>query len=343
MTRLPHIALLVAICLSAMSFVVRVDSIPELLAGESLYIRSELDDRTIDSTLISGPAARLGGEMERTEWCRICYTYPVNGGVATRWLPLFIGGNDSVSVVFGDYAKGELRISGSALNDAYAGLNAYMKSLMPMDHDRMAHFLAYATAMARDNKSNPLGAYLASFLSSAMDEEEWIVLHDSLSPDLRTYRPLAKAYAKANGLRQSRPGCMFTDIKGLNADGSAASLSDFIGKGRYVLVDFWASWCGPCRMEAKETLMPLYEKYKDDDRLTILGVMTSDSPESHLRGLKNIDYPWPQFIDADNAAGGIYGFNSIPMIMLFAPDGTIVARDIRGRDVWQAVESAISQ
>lgn len=342
MKRILSIAALAAFCFSAMSFVVRVDSIPEELNGEPMFIRSELDDRIIDSIRIDGSTARLSGDMEQTEWCVICYSFNVPYGRNTIFRPIFIGDDDSVAVTIKDYNKGDLQMSGSNLTGAYSEYDAYMKSLMPMDHDTSHRFVEYSIALAHENKSNPLGAYLTQFFSYAVDEDTWMNLYDSLSPELKAYRPLERAHQRVSGRIQSQKGDMFKDIKGINSDGSAASLSDYVGKGKYVLVDFWASWCMPCRMEAKETLMPIYEKYKDDDRLMILGVMTSDSTEAHLRGLESVEYPWPQLIDTDNAAMGAYGFNFIPMIMLIAPDGTIAAREIRGQEIWDAVESALA-
>ncbi len=142
-------------------------------------------------------------------------------------------------------------------------------------------------------------------------------------------------------LNDSKEQKKFTDIPCLTPDGKPTTLSAYLGKGKYVLVDFWASWCAPCRMEAQQTLMPLYEKYKDNDKFMILGIMTADKAENQLKALKTLHYPWQQLIDAETKAPGAFGFKTIPHLILVAPDGTIISRGIRGEEIWKAVEDAL--
>ncbi len=100
-----------------------------------------------------------------------------------------------------------------------------------------------------------------------------------------------------------------------------------VGKGKYVLVDFWASWCGPCRAEIPN-IKELYDKYHSKG-LDVLGVAVWDKVEDTQKAIKELGIVWPQIINAQQIPTELYGIQGIPHIILFAPDGTIVARDLR--------------
>lgn len=135
-------------------------------------------------------------------------------------------------------------------------------------------------------------------------------------------------------------GQMFTDFEA-EYDGKIQKLSDYVGRGKYVLVDFWASWCGPCRAEIPN-LIKVYNQYKGD-RFEVLGVATWDKPEDTLKAIGQMGIPYPQIINAQQAGSKAYGITGIPQIILFGPDGTILKRDLRGEDVNAAVEDVLKQ
>jgi thiol-disulfide isomerase/thioredoxin len=121
-------------------------------------------------------------------------------------------------------------------------------------------------------------------------------------------------------------------------DGKTAHLSDYVGRGKYVLVDFWASWCGPCRAGIPKVIA-LHEKYKDRN-FTALGVAVKDKPEATLRAIKDDAIPYPQILNSQAVASELYGIDAIPELILFAPDGTIL---VRGNNRMDAIEQKLAE
>ena len=128
-----------------------------------------------------------------------------------------------------------------------------------------------------------------------------------------------------------RVGQHFRDFGGELPDGTPAYLSEFVGRGQYVLVDFWASWCGPCRHEIPN-LIAAYERYRERG-LTVLGVAVDDKPEATLAAITQMQIPYPQLIAVGHTPYDLYGFGGIPHLILFTPNGTILARGIRGAQI----------
>lgn len=129
-------------------------------------------------------------------------------------------------------------------------------------------------------------------------------------------------------------GDMFVDFtvqQDLHDTTSRVSLSNYVGRGKYVILDFWASWCAPC-IEEMAALRHAYQNLPKD-KVTIVSMAVNDSPAKTKAAAKKYKIEWEQIINASNIPLELYGFTRIPQIILFAPDGKILRKGLRGEDI----------
>ena len=132
-------------------------------------------------------------------------------------------------------------------------------------------------------------------------------------------------------------GKPFVDFTGKTPDGKMTSLSDYVGQGNYTLVDFWASWCAPCRQEMPN-IRELWETYAGRG-LQVVSVAVWDGDNSGSRkAIEEMGMAWNHiFVGLDRTPTELYGIEGIPHLILFAPDGTIYRRGLRGEELKDTV------
>ncbi len=147
--------------------------------------------------------------------------------------------------------------------------------------------------------------------------------------------------AEANKIQSAlKPGVPFPDFTETDLDGKPISIAAY--KGKVVLVDFWATWCGPCVAELP-TVLKAYEKYHDKG-FEIIGISLDSDKEKLTSFIKQKNMPWQQFFDGkgwQNKLAGQYGINSIPATYLLDKDGKIIAKGLRGEALDTAVAKAL--
>lgn len=197
----------------------------------------------------------------------------------------------------------------------------------------------YIGYIKNKGKNSPVGLYaLAQYSGYAVDAAKVEPVYNLLSPAIKG-TPTGKLFKKrietARQLEVGKPAIQFTQEDTLGNPVALASL-----KGQFVLVDFWASWCGPCRAE-NPNVVAAYQKYHDKG-FTVLGV-SLDRPgqkDKWLKAIHDDKLTWTHVSDLkfwDNEVAKLYDIKAIPQNLLIDKDGKIVAKNIKGEELQETL------
>ncbi|SDO19981.1 Peroxiredoxin [Pedobacter steynii] len=165
-------------------------------------------------------------------------------------------------------------------------------------------------------------------------------LFNGLSDRLRNTVSGKAMAKKLDIVKKTAVGVKAMDFSQPDVNGKMVSLSSY--KGKYVLLDFWASWCGPCRAE-NPNVLKAYNEFKDKN-FDILAVSLDDKKENWLKAVKDDALPWTQVSDLmgwKNQAAGFYAITAIPQNFLIDPNGVIIASNLRGEELAKKLSQLI--
>ena len=188
------------------------------------------------------------------------------------------------------------------------------------------------------HKADPVSVLSLSLLVPYVSPVQLLSYINDLSEEMQQTSIVRDMRVQLEMKGKSSEGQPFIDFEA-TYEGRVQRLSDYVGKGKFVLVDFWASWCGPCRAEIPN-LINVYNRYKGD-KFEVIGVATWDKPNDTKRAIAELGIPYPQIMNAQKAGSDAYDIEGIPEIILFGPDGTILKRGLRGEAIEAEIKKAL--
>lgn len=194
---------------------------------------------------------------------------------------------------------------------------------------------------AVDNKDNLAGFYAMLTLYSVDPtghEEEMIRYMEEIQGKFPNNQEVQLYAAQMEAIKPLSIGQPAPDFSSLTPEGEEVSLSDF--RGQYVLLDFWAAWCAPCRQE-NPNIVEQYLRFKDKG-FTVLGLSLDRDRDAWLKAIADDGLEWTQLSDLemwDSGAGRLYNITAIPASFMIDPEGKIVGKNLRGPALGQFLEN----
>ncbi|WP_295120014.1 TlpA disulfide reductase family protein [uncultured Chitinophaga sp.] len=301
------------------------------------------NESVVDTLEIKDGAFEASGNVAKTTKAMILISpQGVYENYLTRNVVNFYLEAGTITITSADYAS-RAKVAGTPTNVAQ---QQYQDMLVPIAAKRDSAQQVYndfSTLMAEE-KMKQVRAYIAKYpespilytvMSEYMGRQPSLELQDSMYNALPAISKKSvggkELEAKIRALKSVTVGSMAPDFTQKDTAGLPVSLKSF--RGKYVLVDFWASWCVPCRAENPH-VVEAYHKYKDKN-FTVLGVSLDREKDGDLwiKAIHDDKLEWTQVSDLqfwNNSVVKMYGVNSIPANFLINPKGRIVAKGLRG-------------
>lgn len=196
------------------------------------------------------------------------------------------------------------------------------------------------TAYARKHQNDAVGIAVFNEIGYR-GEADFVRKYEAASDAVQKDPKLNRIYTQNLVIVETSAGHPYKDFTMDDGEGTTAKLSDYMDQGQYLLVDFWASWCGPCR-KGIPLLAKLYEKYNAKG-LRVLSIGVSEENKAvNEKVAKESGIIWDHFYDASSESADTYGVVTIPVVLLISPDGTILLRDSHADAVDEILQKELS-
>lgn len=292
--------------------------VPEDYKGQTVVLLNAINGDTLGLATAADSLVTIKGTVEK----------PLLASVICNSMPLA-----QLVVEPGSITMTDGLAAGTPANDQYAALS---NAATAEGADVESLVLNFMT----QNPANPYTVPLFESFSYLAD----VSLIDTiiaLNPDLKDNPQINRLRANAEKRATTGNGNKYVDFTLAQPNGKEVTLGQYINGAKLTIVDFWASWCGPCRAEIPN-LIDLYNQYKDKG-LQVVGVDVWERQEgAGEKAVADMKIPYPIMYGGTQETTDLYGIMGIPTILVIDAEGTIIARDIRGEELAAAVAAALN-
>ena len=229
-------------------------------------------------------------------------------------------------------------VSGSSLSEELQALQQWCMNTFfaAPNAETMKQIADHCREVYLAHKDDAIAPQAMVFLMDQLDKDEFIELYEQGGKAVKADAHIGGYYEHLKSLPEESVITLlengeFNEIKGV--------FEDYVGQGNYTLVDFWASWCGPCRAEAPN-VVAVYEKYRDKG-LVVIGVPVNDMVDATKKAMQDLGIHYPQVLDPSLRLAEQFNIIGIPHIILFNPEGNIVAEGLREAQIEAAVSKVL--
>ena len=219
-------------------------------------------------------------------------------------------------------------------------------------NDFVEKYIAFNLDAAKKNPDNEVAVQVLMNLRGLIDDEQVSEIISAMPAEMLEREDVGALKKGLDARIATSEGKPFVDFTVNSVVGQTRSvppqpkyaevkLSDYVGKGKYILLDFWSPWCGPCRREMPN-IKAVYDKYKGDKfDVVSIAVWEREPVDVTIETAAKLGMDWNQINNGGREPAELYGVEGIPHLILFGPDGTILKRGFHGAEIEEVVSSYV--
>ena len=327
--------------------------------GKTVYLIDELTEKKIDSVVVADGKFSFSGTADKDALMAV---KTKNSHWESQFfndgMPVSINLNDStlkgspqnerLTKINYEMEQPRKRFSAKTANLTKTEIEAHADELSAEMNKMITELTNRANRAFNEERNSLIPVAFAGyyFLENGVEAYDELVKQQVAfvnHPYLKKMRDeVEKETRPTDGEKMAFIGQQYTDLEMPDPDGKMHKISELVGEGKYVLVDFWASWCGPCRAEMPNVL-EAYNRFHDKG-FEVIGVSFDQKKEAWVKAIGQLKMPWLQISDLKRwgcAAAPIYKIDAIPDNILIDPQGKIIDRGLRGKTLHTKLEKLL--